>query len=151
MGTHHDASRTDEGPPAPASHAEAQTATRCHGRNQQPPEQPPMKIGLSFLRGQFQSKLFVLLVPGGGVEPPRPCDRRILSPLRLPVPPSRPGVGRAPKVSHRFWWLRHSLCIAPGAPLHSADGRTPGSGSKGICRVRAWGIGRFERPVSVVE
>jgi hypothetical protein len=40
---------------------------------------------------------------------------------------------------------------AAGAPLHSADGRTPGSGSKGICRVRAWGIGRFERPVSVVE
>jgi hypothetical protein len=30
-----------------------------------------------------------MLVPGGGVEPPRPCDRRILSPLRLPVPPSR--------------------------------------------------------------
>ena len=28
-------------------------------------------------------------MPGGGVEPPRPCDRRILSPLRLPVPPSR--------------------------------------------------------------
>ncbi len=31
------------------------------------------------------------LVPGGGVEPPRGCPRRILSPLRLPVPPSRPG------------------------------------------------------------
>src|SRR5579871_3350874 len=29
------------------------------------------------------------LVPGGGVEPPRGCPRRILSPLRLPVPPSR--------------------------------------------------------------
>jgi hypothetical protein len=29
------------------------------------------------------------MVPGGGVEPPRPCGRRILSPLRLPVPPSR--------------------------------------------------------------
>jgi hypothetical protein len=28
-------------------------------------------------------------VPGGGVEPPRPEGRRILSPLRLPVPPSR--------------------------------------------------------------
>jgi hypothetical protein len=28
-------------------------------------------------------------VPGGGVEPPRGCPRRILSPLRLPVPPSR--------------------------------------------------------------
>src|SRR6266576_6707689 len=30
-----------------------------------------------------------VLVPGGGVEPPRPEGRRILSPLRLPVPPSR--------------------------------------------------------------
>ena len=29
------------------------------------------------------------LVPGGGVEPPRAEARRILSPLRLPVPPSR--------------------------------------------------------------
>ena len=29
------------------------------------------------------------MVPGGGVEPPRGCPRRILSPLRLPVPPSR--------------------------------------------------------------
>jgi hypothetical protein len=37
----------------------------------------------------FFNKSFILLVPGGGVEPPRPCDRRILSPLRLPVPPSR--------------------------------------------------------------
>jgi hypothetical protein len=31
----------------------------------------------------------VRLVPGGGVEPRRPEGRRILSPLRLPVPPSR--------------------------------------------------------------
>jgi hypothetical protein len=31
----------------------------------------------------------LVLVPGGGVEPPRPEGRRILSPLRLPVPPSR--------------------------------------------------------------
>ena len=31
------------------------------------------------------------MVPGGGVEPPRGCPRRILSPLRLPVPPSRLG------------------------------------------------------------
>jgi hypothetical protein len=30
------------------------------------------------------------IMPGGGVEPPRPDGRRILSPLRLPVPPSRP-------------------------------------------------------------
>jgi hypothetical protein len=32
-----------------------------------------------------------VMVPGGGVEPPRPEGRRILSPLRLPIPPSRPG------------------------------------------------------------
>ncbi len=38
-------------------------------RIQQPSEQPPTKIGLSFLRGQFQSKSFVLLVPGGGSNP----------------------------------------------------------------------------------
>jgi site-specific DNA recombinase len=31
----------------------------------------------------------VRMVPGGGVEPPRAEARRILSPLRLPVPPSR--------------------------------------------------------------
>jgi hypothetical protein len=30
-----------------------------------------------------------IVVPGGGVEPPRAEARRILSPLRLPVPPSR--------------------------------------------------------------
>jgi hypothetical protein len=41
---------------------------------------------------QIADLIRVRLVPGGGVEPPRPCDRRILSPLRLPVPPSRLGV-----------------------------------------------------------
>ena len=28
-------------------------------------------------------------VPGGGLEPPRAEARRILSPVRLPIPPSR--------------------------------------------------------------
>src|ERR1035437_10199218 len=28
------------------------------------------------------------MVPGGGLEPPRSCDLRILSPLRLPISPS---------------------------------------------------------------
>ncbi len=37
----------------------------------------------------YAFKLLILLVPGGGVEPPRAEARRILSPLRLPVPPSR--------------------------------------------------------------
>ena len=26
-------------------------------------------------------------VPKGGLEPPRPCGQRILSPVRLPIPP----------------------------------------------------------------
>ena len=33
-------------------------------------------------------------MPGGGIEPPRAEARRILSPLRLPVPPSRHSFGR---------------------------------------------------------
>src|ERR1022692_414206 len=28
------------------------------------------------------------MVPGGGFDPPRSCDLRILSPLRLPISPS---------------------------------------------------------------
>ena len=44
---------------------------------------------LSVSSGHFACKSFIILVPGGGVEPPRGCPRRILSPLRLPVPPSR--------------------------------------------------------------
>src|SRR5262249_35421281 len=31
----------------------------------------------------------ISLVPGGRLELPRPCGQRILSPPRLPVPPSR--------------------------------------------------------------
>jgi hypothetical protein len=30
----------------------------------------------------------ICVVPGGGLEPPRPCGLRILSPLRLPISPS---------------------------------------------------------------
>ena len=29
------------------------------------------------------------MVPGGGLEPPHCYQRRILNPLRLPIPPSR--------------------------------------------------------------
>ena len=48
------------------------------------------EISRFFIYEDFSYKSFILLVPGGGVEPPRGCPRRILSPLRLPVPPSRP-------------------------------------------------------------
>ncbi len=35
-------------------------------------------------------KRLIYLVPGGGIEPPRCRQRGILSPVRLPIPPSRP-------------------------------------------------------------
>ena len=35
------------------------------------------------------------LVPAAGLEPARPCELRILSPLRLPIPP--PGLGTPPQ------------------------------------------------------
>ena len=41
-----------------------------HGENQQPSEQPPNDFGLSDFERPIQSKSFVLMVPGGGVEPP---------------------------------------------------------------------------------
>ena len=41
------------------------------------------KFGQSWIPSDFD------LVPGGGLEPPHPHGRRILSPLRLPIPPSR--------------------------------------------------------------
>jgi integrase len=34
------------------------------------------------------ANLLICLVPRGGLEPPRPCGLRILSPLRLPISPS---------------------------------------------------------------
>jgi hypothetical protein len=43
------------------------------------------------------------------------------------------------------------LIVGFRAPLQAADGRTPGSGSNGIGWVQAWVIGRFERPVLVVD
>src|SRR6267154_1228876 len=47
------------------------------------------------------------LVPGGGVEPPRAEARRILSPLRLPVPPSRlSGRQRSiNRLAHFYRWI----------------------------------------------
>ena len=56
------------------------------------------------------SKLRRLLVPGGGVEPPRGCPRRILSPLRLPIPPSRLPARLRRSPCRQSPWTR---CTAP--------------------------------------
>ena len=60
------------------------------------------------------------LVPGGEVESPRYCYRRILSPLRLPVPPSRPGMRGAllQRVAH--WRQRRHY---PGNPRRRPERR----------------------------
>ncbi len=42
----------------------------------------------TIIGGYFAYNSFIFLVPGGGLEPPRPCGLRILSPLRLPISPS---------------------------------------------------------------
>src|SRR5271166_1552320 len=47
----------------------------------------------------YDSTNGLVLVPGGGIEPPRAEARRILSPLRLPVPPSRLGFRAGEKLS----------------------------------------------------
>jgi hypothetical protein len=64
-------------------------------------------------------RLAVLFVPGG-VQPPRGCSRRILSPLRLPVPPSRLGDGTC--FNRDTGWL-HSSCLSTlkleGTPWNS--------------------------------
>src|ERR1035438_7212823 len=51
--------------------------------------QTRQKTTQNFLSSNRMNRRYLRLVPGGGVEPPRAEARRILSPLRLPVPPSR--------------------------------------------------------------
>jgi hypothetical protein len=52
-----------------------------------------------------KSQLSDFMVPGGGLEPPRPCGLRILSPLRLPISPS--GLvfclGNSPQTALSLW------------------------------------------------
>jgi hypothetical protein len=52
---------------------------RTAWRNQQGPKQPPNDFGLSDFEGPIHSKLFILLVPGGGSNPHDRKGRRILS------------------------------------------------------------------------
>ena len=66
------------------------------------------------------------MVPGGGVEPPRAEARRILSPLRLPVPPSRRGISGAEKLSliDRLG-LCNRFSAAPRLRFHSEPEASP--------------------------
>src|SRR5574340_57123 len=51
----------------------------------------------------------ISLVPGGGLEPPHCYQRRILNPLRLPIPPSRQGAGR-----ERVWRQKPRIIAESG-------------------------------------
>jgi hypothetical protein len=74
------------GPPRPKIANQVQTGTRTGTRAVWTTKAPPV------VRGSCLCKLLILivlsLVPRGGLEPPRPCGLRILSPLRLPISPS---------------------------------------------------------------
>ena len=57
-----------------------------------------------------------MLVPRGGLEPPRPCGLRILSPLRLPISPSGHGsalsyftLHKTMQARYRFFFLNAAL------------------------------------------
>jgi hypothetical protein len=69
--------------------------------------------------GAATFRLFFSLVPGGGVEPPRPCDRRILSPLRLPVPPSRRILQASILLASKAIKYSNLSPHLSGAPVHS--------------------------------
>ena len=74
------------------------------------------------------------LVPGGGVEPPRSEDRRILSPLRLPVPPSRRrNKTCTPQVSHIV--VGQSPCRSSIAGQSHAAPRTPLESPNLACKI----------------
>ena len=51
----------------------------------------PWRSGGVAARARYLNDTPIKLVPGEGLEPSQPCDRRILSPLRLPIPPFRRG------------------------------------------------------------
>ena len=53
-------------------------------------------------------------MPGGGIEPPRAEARRILSPLRLPVPPSRLENGIHKVSIFRLTLLTQTAAKSPG-------------------------------------
>ena len=108
-----------------------------------------------------------LLVPGGGLEPPRPCGLRILSPLRLPISPSGPE--RACRVAvergltctpfYLEWRSRHGLVVAERGSLPQFP---PGCAQKtcrtigqpwrqGRSRAMARGRAQRERVVSIAR
>ena len=76
--------------------------------------EPPIK---SFAGSRLTTWLQYLinLVPKGGLEPPRSEERRILSPLRLPIPPS--GQIKTPDFSSEAASLNSKIWNQIAAPI----------------------------------
>src|SRR5512147_1970579 len=88
------------------------------------------------------------LVPAGGLEPPLPFGKRILSPLRLPVPPSGHAPTLGPRSGHcntrriaartggktrRLQRIRRPQ-VADGTPTGKAAGASPRHRAGGVWR-----------------
>ncbi len=97
----------------------------------------PKRFWPLLIREANSSKLFIILVPGGGVEPPRGCPRRILSPLRLPVPPSRLVAPVSAKLVSHSCRTASNRDTAPFLAAHrtnSVSDHDHGAVGRGICR-----------------
>ena len=96
-----------------------------HCLNQQPPKQPPNDFGLSALERPIPSKLFILLVPGGGVEPPRPqgsADFESAASASSAIP-ARGGCSAS--IAQCLCWMPQSLPRAKARSKDSARRITP--------------------------
>lgn len=54
-----------------------------------PDNKKPAKLGSMRVLMFGKTVYYLILVPGAGIEPARCFQRGILSPVRLPIPPSR--------------------------------------------------------------
>jgi hypothetical protein len=80
-----------------AKRAAPATLLRCLGRTRVDNAIPVCTMKNERKRPQVGA-VIVALVPGGGIEPPLCCQNWILSPARLPIPPSR--LWETSKVAH---------------------------------------------------
>ena len=82
------------------------------------------------LDGSIQ-KFLNFMVPGEGLEPSRPCGQRILSPLRLPIPPPRPVIE-----SH----VQHACSSESAGRLAAPEVEDPGPGGQAEVLEDPWDL-----------
>src|SRR3990172_3074201 len=85
------------------------------------------------LRMQFYRNRTAVLVPGGGIEPPRPRGLGILSPVRLPVPP--PGL---PEERYHKWRGGPTRRRRAEEGVEAAPGFEPGDKGFAVLCLTTW-------------